>query len=94
MNQITMAPAEPISTTQRQPSKSERRDGHQQECEERHDRHGEELEELVVGEGAAAMRPRHQFGNVGVDRHQLDADADAGDEAPEIDARSPRSGTP
>ena len=56
MNQITMAPAEPISTTQRQPSKPNGACRHQQPGDERHDRHGAELEELVEGEGAAAMR--------------------------------------
>ena len=34
------------------------------------------------------MGQRDQLGDVGVDRHQLDADADAGDEAPQIDAEA------
>ena len=34
------------------------------------------------------MRLRDQLGDVGVDRHQFDADADAGDEAPEVDGEA------
>ena len=67
---------------------AERRRRHQQPGDERHDRHGEELEELVVGERAAAMGQRHQLGDIGIDRDQLDADADAGDEAPQVDAET------
>ena len=63
----------------------ERRDRHQLPRQERDHRHGHELDRLIVGEGAAAMRFRHQLREIGVDRDQLDADADAGDEAPEIE---------
>src|ERR1700730_2149262 len=34
------------------------------------------------------MAARHQLRHIGVDRHQLDADADAGDRAPKIDAEA------
>ena len=49
---------------------------------------------LVEGEGRPRMLLRHQFRDIGVDGHQFDADADAGDEAPQIDAMSACSGTP
>ena len=88
MNQTNSAPTEPITTTQRQPSKPNGAVRHQQVGEQGDDRHDGELDHLVVGEGAAADVLGHQLGDVGVDGDQLDADADAGDQAPEADAEA------
>ena len=63
------------------------RDRHQPPGEERDDGNGDEHHRLVDREGAAAHPARHQFGDVGVDGDDLDADADAGDEAPQQHAR-------
>src|SRR5450759_3298913 len=45
-----------------------------------------ELYDLVHSEGAASKMFGHEFGDVGVNSHQLNADADAGDHAPGDDA--------
>jgi hypothetical protein len=73
MNQTKIAPAV---------EQPEGRPRHEQPGEERDQRHGQELQKLVIGIGAAAMAARHQLRNIGVDRHQLDADADPSDETP------------
>ncbi len=65
---------------------AERAPGHQQVGQQRHDRHGGELHHLVEGEGAAAHVLGHQLGDVGVDRHQLHADADTRDQPPQAHA--------
>ena len=59
---------------------------HQLPGQERDDRHGGEHDELVIGEGRAALALRHQLRHIGVDVDQFDAEADAGDEPPQIDA--------
>jgi hypothetical protein len=86
MNQTAMAPMQPSSTTQRQPSSPSTRGRHQEEREDRRDGRGREHHHLVEGHRAAAHVLGHQFGDVGVDGHDLHADADARDEAPEYDA--------
>jgi hypothetical protein len=57
-------------------------------AEQRHDRHGAKRNELVGGEGAAAFARGDQLRDVGVDRHQLDAQGNSGDEAPQIGAEA------
>ena len=64
---------------------AEDRSRHQMPGEERDDRHGRIHDALVVGEGGPALLLGHQLGQIGVDVHQLDAEADAGDEPPQID---------
>ena len=58
----------------------------QQPGEKRDHRHGAKLDGLIDRERAAAQVGRHQFRQIGVDGDQLDADADAGDEAPQVEA--------
>ncbi len=43
------------------------------------------MDGLIDGERAAAQVGRHQFGEIRVDGDQLHADADAGDEAPQVE---------
>ena len=59
---------------------------HQQPAQQRHRRHGGERDALTDGEGAAALRRRHQLRQQGVDGHLLQPHPDGGDEAPQIDA--------
>ena len=59
---------------------------HQLPGQERHHRHRGEHDELVIGEGRPALFLRHQFGHIGIDVHQFDAEPDAGNEPPQIDA--------
>ena len=51
--------------------------------EQRANRHGEKHDELIEAERAPARLRGNQLGNIGVDRHQFDADADARDEPPD-----------
>ena len=48
-------------------------------------RHGAELNRLIERKGAAAERFRNKLGEIGVDGDELDADAYARDEAPQIE---------
>jgi hypothetical protein len=59
---------------------------HEQPSEEGDEWHRQELEELIEGISAAATAARHELGDIGIDRYQLDPDADPGDKAPQIDA--------
>ena len=63
---------------------------HQEPREKRHDGDGGELHDLVEREGAAAEFLRHDLGDVGVDGHELDADAHAGKKPPQIEAQRRR----
>ena len=85
IHQTKTAPSAPISTTQRQPSSPSGAIG--TSCHARNATTGtaHELDHLVVGKGAAAERFRHELREIGVDGDELDADADTGDEAPEIE---------
>jgi hypothetical protein len=49
-------------------------------------RDSDELDRLIDGKSPAANRLGHELADVGIDGDQLDADADAGDEAPQQDA--------
>ncbi len=62
------------------------RERHQPPGEEGDDRHGDEHDRLVHRKGASTNPARHQLGDVGIDGDDLDADADAGEEAPEQQA--------
>ena len=64
----------------------ERRRGHEHEGEKGDDRHAGEADRLVDGEGAAAHPLRREFAHIGADRHHLEAEADAGDEPPDVEA--------
>jgi hypothetical protein len=50
-------------------------------------RDSHELDRLIDGKSPAANRLGHQLADVGVDGDQLDADADAGNEAPQQGCR-------
>ena len=70
------APAiDPVGRQRHQPPRQGRDDGDRDE----HDG-------LIDRKGAAAHPARHQFGDIGVDGDDLDADADPGDEAPQQQA--------
>ena len=88
MHQTNTAPREPISTTQRQPSTPNGAIGNEQPGDKRDHGHRHELNRRIIGERAAAQRSGHEFGDIGVDRHEFDADADARDKAPQIEAES------
>ena len=51
-------------------------------------RHRAKRDELVGSEGATAFTRRDQLRDVGVDRHQLDAQGNSGDKAPQIGAEA------
>ena len=59
---------------------------HEHVGKERNDRHADEADRLVDGEGAPAQALGRELAQIGADRHHLDAKADAGDEAPEVEA--------
>ena len=64
----------------------ERRRRHQHIGEERDDRHADEADRLVDRKGASPNGLWRELAQIGADGHHLDAEADAGDEAPEIEA--------
>ena len=59
---------------------------HEQPGEERNHRHADEADRLVDGEGPPAEALGGKFAQIGANRHHLDAEADAGEQAPEIEA--------
>ena len=59
---------------------------HEHIGQEGNDRHADEADRLVDGEGAPAQALGRDLAQIGADRHHLDAKADAGDEAPEVEA--------
>ena len=68
--------------------KSERSARNQQPGQQRNHRHGAKLDGLIDSECAAAQIGRHQFGEIRVDGDQLDAHADSGDEAPQVETEN------
>ena len=52
------------------------------------------MDELAEREGGAAAILGRQFGDIGVDRNELDADAEAGDEAADVETERGRTGRP
>ena len=63
------------------------RNRHQPPGKKGHNRNDRKLHRLVYGKDPAAMRSGHQLGEVGVDCHQFDPDADAGNKSPHIQAK-------
>jgi hypothetical protein len=59
---------------------------HEQIGDQGDDRDRAEHDGLIEGKRPAAHRLRHQLGEIGVDRDQFDADADACDQPPQVDA--------
>ena len=59
--------------------------GNERGGDEGRDGYGEEADKLIEGEGCAAGVLGRQFGNVNADGDHLHAQADAGEEAPEVD---------
>ena len=66
---------------------AERAARHKQPGDQRNQWYGGELHDLIDGECAAANFLGHQLGDVCIDRHQLDANADACNHPPEQDSR-------
>ncbi len=59
---------------------------HEDEGEKRYDRHAAEADRLIDRERPPAHRLRREFAQVGADGHDLDAETDARDEPPEVEA--------
>ena len=66
---------------------AERRLRHQPPRKQRDRRYGCVLHQMDESERAAAQTFRHEFADVGIDRHQFDAHADASDQPPQVDSR-------
>ena len=86
MNHTKIAPSDPARTTHRQPCRPSGCCGTSHHESSATDGQRGETHDLAESDRAAAQFPRHQLGDVSVYRDQLDADANAGDHAPQDDS--------